>query len=159
MFAANIYRYWIFETAFQLTRFRTLSLWWINNLYAVLSFWFVSSQNCAGCWRAERCVVRQSYPPTHGVLLFVTVQLPTYADNVALPAFVRLTPLLQQSIDISWPPGPQPTAANLQQRVCCCEPMLGQTDGQTNGRTPHRFIDPALHTMPGSANKPALVTD
>ena len=23
----------------------------------------------------------------------------------------------------------RPTAANLQQRVCCCEPMLGQTDG------------------------------
>jgi len=31
----------------------------------------------------------------------------------------------------------EPTAANLQQRVCCCGPMLGQTDG----RTPCRFID------------------
>ena len=29
-----------------------------------------------------------------------------------------------------------PTAANLQQRVCCCGPMLGQTDGWT----PYRFI-------------------
>jgi len=27
----------------------------------------------------------------------VCVQQPTYADNVALPAFVRRTPLLQQS--------------------------------------------------------------
>ena len=35
------------------------------------------------------------------------VQLPTHADNVALPVFVRRTPLLQQSIDISFPPGPQ----------------------------------------------------
>jgi len=25
-----------------------------------------------------------------------------------------------------------PTAANLQQRVCCCEPMLGQKDGQAD---------------------------
>jgi len=31
------------------------------------------------------------------------VQLPTYADNVALPAFARRTPLLQQVIDISCP--------------------------------------------------------
>jgi len=31
----------------------------------------------------------------------------TYADNVALPSFARRTPLLQQSIDISCPPGPQ----------------------------------------------------
>jgi len=47
----------------------------------------------------------------------VCVQLPTSADNVALPAYGRYTPLLQcgccwapamqQSIDISCPPGPQ----------------------------------------------------
>jgi len=35
------------------------------------------------------------------------VQLPTHADNVALPVFTRRTPLLQQSIDISCPPCPQ----------------------------------------------------
>jgi len=35
----------------------------------------------------------------------VCVQLATYADNVALPAFDRRTPLLQQSIDISCPMG------------------------------------------------------
>jgi len=29
------------------------------------------------------------------------------------------------------------TAANLQPRVCCCESMLGQTDGQTDG---HRIV-------------------
>jgi len=32
------------------------------------------------------------------------VQLPTYADNKALPAFARPTTLLQQSIDICYPP-------------------------------------------------------
>ena len=34
--------------------------------------------------------------------------VPTCADNVALPAFARRTPLLQQSVDTSYvPPGPQ----------------------------------------------------
>ena len=37
-----------------------------------------------------------------------------------------------------------PTAANLQQRVCCSAPALGQTDGRTD-TVP--FIDPAAHTM------------
>ena len=41
----------------------------------------------------------------------VCVQLPTYADNVALPAFARCTPPLQQSTNISCPPG-------LQQQIC-----------------------------------------
>ena len=35
-----------------------------------------------------------------------------------------------------------PTAANLQRRVCCCG-----TDRQTDGRTPCRFVDPAVHTV------------
>ena len=51
----------------------------------------------------------------------------------------------------------EPTAANLQQRVCCCGPMLGQTDG----RTLYRFIDPVHHTMqevPFSYYVPATVT-
>ena len=37
----------------------------------------------------------------------VCIQLPSHADNVALPAFARRTPAVQQSIDISCPPGPQ----------------------------------------------------
>ena len=48
-----------------------------------------------------------------------------------------------------------PTPAILQQQVCCCGPMLGQTNGQTNGKmdrqtdgwTPYHYKDPALHTM------------
>jgi len=36
----------------------------------------------------------------------------------------------------------RPTATNLQQRLCCCGPMLWQTDG----RTSYYFIDPAPHT-------------
>jgi len=39
------------------------------------------------------------------------------------------------------------TAANLQQRVYRSGPMLGQTDGRTDGWTMYRFIDPAPHTM------------
>jgi len=55
-------------------------------------------------------------------------------------------PAVQQSIDISCPL--QPTAASLQQRVCCCGPMLGQTDRETNGhRTVTCTVDPAPHTM------------
>ena len=63
----------------------------------------------------------------------VCVQLAAYADNVALPAFARRccsNRYLRPAV---------PTTANLQLRVCCCGPMLGQTDG----RTPYRFIDPA----------------
>ena len=59
-------------------------------------------------------------------------QLPAYADNVALPAFARRC-CSNRSI----------SAANLQQRVCCCGPMRGQTDG----RTPYRSTDPGPHTM------------
>ena len=43
-----------------------------------------------------------------------------------------------------------PTAANLQQRVCCgptLEEAGGQVDGRTDGRTPYRFIDSAAHAM------------
>ena len=43
------------------------------------------------------------------------------------------------------------TAANLQQRVCCCGPMRRQTDGRTDGWTPYRMIDPAVYA--GSGNK------
>ena len=42
----------------------------------------------------------------------VCVQLLTYADNVALSTINPRTPLLQQSIDISYPPGRQ------QQQTC-----------------------------------------
>jgi len=73
----------------------------------------------------------------------VCVQLPTYADNVALPAFARRTPLLLQSIDVSCPPAhsSKPAAADS---------LLwahAGADRRTDGRTPCRFIDSAPHTM------------
>ena len=45
-----------------------------------------------------------------------------------------------------------PTVVNLHQRVCCCYGSVlgqtgGQTDRQTNGQTPCRFVDPASRTM------------
>jgi len=59
-------------------------------------------------------------------------QLPTYADNAALPAVARSTPLLLSAgcaaIDRSC----------LQQRVCCCGSNVQQTDV--------RYIDSASHT-------------
>jgi len=52
---------------------------------------------------------------------------------VALPAFTRRAPLLlsagHAAIDRYLLPA-ELTAANLQQRVCCCGPMLGQTNGR-----------------------------
>jgi len=50
------------------------------------------------------------------------------------------TPLLQQSIAGS-------TAENLQQWLCCCEPVGLCWDRQTDGRTMYRFIVPDPHTM------------
>ena len=62
----------------------------------------------------------------------VCVQLPTYADNVALPAFAR-----RCYCNRSMSPARRPTAANLQQRIRCCGPMLEQIDGQMDG---HRAV-------------------
>jgi len=76
----------------------------------------------------------------------VCVQLPTYADNVALPAFARRTPLLQQSINISCPPGSQQqtcTSGFAAVRPCWDR----QTDRRTDRRTPYGFIEPAPHIM------------
>ena len=55
--------------------------------------------------------------------------LPTYADNAALPAFVRRC--CSNAWIISSPPGPQ------QQTCRRGFDALGQTDGQTNG---HRSV-------------------
>ena len=64
-----------------------------------------------------------------------------------MPAFVRRTTLLHAVIDRYFLPA-GPTAANLQQRVCCCQPVLdGHTKGQTDGQTSYRFITLAPHTM------------
>ena len=62
------------------------------------------------------------------------VQHPTYADNVARPAFARrrcCSPAVQQSTDISWPPGPK-------QQTCSSGGRIGHTDRQTDGRTDAR---------------------
>jgi len=65
---------------------------------------------------------------------------------MALLAFGRRTPLLlsagRAAIDrYVFPAGL--TAANLPRRVCCCGPVLRETDG----RTPYRYIDAAAPTM------------
>jgi len=63
----------------------------------------------------------------------VCVQLPTSADNVALLAFPAEAPAVQQSIDISWPPGPQQQTRRND-----------GTDRQTDAR---QFHKPCPHTM------------
>jgi len=62
-----------------------------------------------------------------------------YADNVALHAFAH-------TCSNQYLLSARPTAANLQEWVYCCGPMLGQTGGWM----PYHFRDHALHA--GSAN-------
>jgi len=83
----------------------------------------------------------------------ICVQLPMPPDNAALPAFAAarrvaarllLTadpPAVQQSIDISWQPGPQQQTRGSGVR------QPDGTDGQTDGRTPDSCIDPAPHSV------------
>jgi len=59
---------------------------------------------------------------------YVFSYMPIYADYMSLPAYARRC-CSNQSISPALPIGP--TAANLQQRVCCCGRTLEQTDGQT----------------------------
>jgi len=66
-----------------------------------------------------------------------------YADNMELPAFAHRT--LQQSIDISWPPGPQQQTCSS--GVWRANGTYKQVDRQTDGQTLYRFIDLAPHTM------------
>jgi len=61
----------------------------------------------------------------------VSVQLPTSADNVALPAAAAV----QQSIDIYYPPGPQE------------QTRRGVLVGQTDRRTPDSCKDPVARNM------------
>ena len=59
---------------------------------------------------------------------------------MTLPAFVRRTLLLQQSIDTSCTPGPQQQTCNSGFAAgFCCWCMMGQTDG----RTPYRYAGSA----------------
>jgi len=54
-------------------------------------------------------------------------------------------PAVQQSIDISYPPGPQQqTRRTLLQRA---DGTARRADRQTDGQTPYRFIDHASRTM------------
>ena len=67
-------------------------------------------------------------------IIQVCVQLPTYADNVALPAFTG-----RCCNNRSKYPARRAHNSNLQQRIYSyyCGPLLGQTDGQTDG---HRTV-------------------
>ena len=65
----------------------------------------------------------------------VCVQLPTYADNVALPAFARRTQrCCAPCSNLSIPPAGRPHS-----KVCCCGPCWDrQTDRRTDTRQMHR---------------------
>jgi len=60
---------------------------------------------------------------------------------VALPAFGRHTPVVQQSIDISCPSGPQQQTRSSGVR------RPDGTDRQTDGRTRDSYIDLAPQTI------------
>jgi len=62
---------------------------------------------------------------------------------MALPAFARRTPAVQQSIDIA-------CISKFTAAVCYCGPMMGQTDGQTDTVPLHR---PWSAYYAGSANE------
>jgi len=74
----------------------------------------------------------------------VCVQLPTYADNVARTARIH-PPLLLQSIDISFPPGPQ-------QQTLLLLPMLGQTNGRTPEKCSAHYANVRLMSLQNSAS-------
>jgi len=76
------------------------------------------------------------------------VQLSTYADNVALPAFARHMKLLQQLIDISCWLGPQQqTCRSKKSGFAKAAGLLLWAHAGTDRQTPYRFTDPAPHTM------------
>jgi len=87
----------------------------------------------------------------------VCVQLLTSAVFVALPALLlcavlppraATAPAVQQSIDVSYPPGPQQqTRRTLLQRSDETEGQTVEQNRQTDGRTPYRYADPALHII------------
>jgi len=109
--------------------------------------------NALQVWTCQSCYLVDISSETTWTLLFhlkvatslmiikVSVQLCTYADNEALPAFARRTPLLQLSISVFYLPDPQQQTCSSGFAVAgpCC-------DRQTDGRTPYYFIDPAPHT-------------
>jgi len=67
--------------------------------------------------------------PFHCIDLQVCVAATTYANNVALPAFARRAAAVRRAAIDRYllPSGPQ-------QQTSLLWPMLGQTDGQTDGR-------------------------
>ena len=85
----------------------------------------------------------------------VCVQLPTCADNVALPAFAAArraaaAPAVQQSIDISYPPG-------LQQQTC--RTLLQRANGTDSRTDTVPFHRPCSTYCAGSANNSKIATD
>jgi len=108
--------------------------------FTVFSLFGTCSKKVQSSWN-----ITNSYWRNDGVSAAKDITSPSsalyVADNIALPAFARRIPLLlsadRAAIDrYRLPTGP--TEANQQQRVCCWGPMLGQTDGQADGRTPYR---------------------
>jgi len=65
--------------------------------------------------------------------------------RVVLRPSAAPAPAVQQSINVTYEPGPQQqTRRTLPQRANGTD---RQTDKRTDGRTPYRFIAPAAHTM------------
>ena len=85
--------------------------------------------------------------PQQKLLNKSAVQLPTSADSVALPTFVRCTPLLRLLLSACH------AAIDRYRLPTCSNPphviaVVDRWDRQTDRLTPYRYVDPALHTMP-----------
>ena len=77
--------------------------------------------------------------PHHICQPTVCVQLCMLADNLTLLASAVVSLAVQQSIDISCPPGRRQQTTE--------EECSGRITEQTDGRTLGSFKDPAVHTM------------
>ena len=93
-----------------------------------------SAEETRGCVRSTaRAWVRSNYPVAVPLTEHDCVQLPTSADNVTLLAFAaERRPCVQQSIDITSPPGPQQQTRGGGVR------WDGRTDRHTDAQPLHR---------------------
>jgi len=121
---------------------------WLIDLYSYNSVFLVFvAWVCTGKYRSTASVHVQSVQEIkwEQVCFSYLRTLKTLHYPHLLRPRAAAAPAVQQSIDISYPPGPQQqTRRTLLQRA---DGTARRTDRQTDGQTPYRFIDHASRTM------------